>query len=78
MLDEKDYEQIEKRVLNVCDAKYQTKEKCEETSGIIINDNTKLKTDTAVIKTQLKLILWFGGVATTAVVGIAVKYLFGG
>lgn len=60
------------------DSRYRKIEDCDEISEKTQDRLAKLTLDIAVIKTKLTFLQWLGGVVGTAVVGIAVKYLFGG
>lgn len=60
------------------DARYRKIEDCEDIEGETQARLLALSLDLAVIKTKLTFIQWFGCAVGVAVIGVAVKYLFGG
>lgn len=63
---------------NRYDSRYRKVEDCDDIKEATDERVSKLRLDIAVIKTKLTFLQWLGGVVGTAVIGIAVKYLFGG
>ena len=74
MLDERSIAFLDDRY----DNRYRKIEDCDDIKAQTDDKLAQLSLDLAVIKTKLTFIQWLGGVVGSAVVGIAVKYLFGG
>lgn len=68
----------EKDCIAFFDARYRKIEDCDDIKADTQSRLQALSLDLAVIKTKLTFIQWFGCAAGTAVIGVAIKYLFGG
>lgn len=60
------------------DARYRKIEDCDDIQEKTSNRQAQMSLDIAVIKTKLTFLQWIGGTVGAAVIGIAVKYWFGG
>lgn len=60
------------------DARYRKVEDCDDIQAKVAERDSKISLDIAIIKTKLTFIQWLGGATGVAVIGVAVKYLFGG
>lgn len=68
---------LDQNDLDILDGRYRKIEDCDETKDRYDEKVSSLRLDMEIIKTKLTFLQWLGGVVGTAVVGIAVKYLFG-
>lgn len=69
---------VDQETLAFLDARYRKIEDCDDIQAENNSEQKKLALDIAVIKTKLTFLQWIGGTVGAAVLGIAVKYLFGG
>lgn len=60
------------------DSRYRKVEDCDDIQAKVAERDSRISLDIAVIKTKLTFIQWLGGAIGVSVIGIAVKYLFGG
>lgn len=69
---------LDEKVIAFLDGRYRKIEDCDEIKETTEEKLSRLTVDIAVIKTKLTFLQWIGGVVGSAVIGIAIKYLFGG
>lgn len=74
MISKEDFEEIQERF----DARYKLKDECDKEMGDVANKLSRDATQFAVINTKLSLILWGLGAIGVAVIGVLVRYVFGG
>lgn len=60
------------------DSRYRKIEDCDNIKADTADKLKDLSLDIVVIKTKLTILQWIGSVVGAAVIGIAIKYLFGG
>lgn len=60
------------------DNRYRKIEDCDDIQAKNAEQQVKMALDIAVIKTKLTFLQWLGSAVGIAVIGVAVKYVFGG
>ena len=60
------------------DNRYRKIEDCDDIQAKNTEQQVKMALDIAVIKTKLTFLQWLGSAVGIAVIGVAVKYVFGG
>lgn len=60
------------------DDRYVSKQDCNTRTDQVNDAVISMEKGMAVLNTQMRLMMWIGGVIGAAVISIAVKYVFGG
>ena len=68
----------DKELIAFFDGRYRKIEDCDDIQAKNAEQQVKMALDIAVIKTKLTFLQWLGSAVGIAVIGVAVKYVFGG
>lgn len=68
----------DKELIAFFDNRYRKIEDCDDIQTKNAEQQVKMALDIAVIKTKLTFLQWLGSAVGIAVIGVAVKYVFGG